>query len=386
MTDHSRPLRQPARTLLGHLIRERRMTNEEFVAYVERFAREHGETGTLTLRHLYRLLSGRRGDGRPLGHVQPATARLLERIFERTIDDLVAPLARPGHWIANGDAKSSPLNGRVDRSIVANLYVQLDAIRQVDRQLGALFTHDEVVIKVDQVTRLQSASLLPGVRAGLTRLLCELCTLAGWQALDLGDTAQAWHLYERGRSAGQEAGDAAFTAHTAAEQAFVMIDMGNAVDAARLLESVRAESRGKVPELLSAWLAAAHGEALAASGRYTASMQAFDFAEQGSAAAGDPDGPYVVLDATHAARWRGHALARLGDPGAVPVLTGALDRLNPSFTRAETGLRVDLACALVAAGELDEARRQAVTAARLADTIGSTRQHRRIRQLSSVIT
>ncbi|MCP2234916.1 NUDIX hydrolase [Prauserella halophila] len=58
--------------------------------YAETFAREHGEPGTLSVRHLQRLVSGSRPDGRPLGSVRPATARLLERIFGLSVAELLA--------------------------------------------------------------------------------------------------------------------------------------------------------------------------------------------------------------------------------------------------------------------------------------------------------
>ena len=54
-----------ARTLLELLIRQRRMTQAEFAEYAEKFAREHHEPGTLSVRHLQRLVSGRRKDVQP---------------------------------------------------------------------------------------------------------------------------------------------------------------------------------------------------------------------------------------------------------------------------------------------------------------------------------
>ncbi|XVV00792.1 hypothetical protein ACQPW3_25610 [Actinosynnema sp. CA-248983] len=67
------------------------MTLEEFAEYAERFAREHGEAGTLGLRHLQRLAAGRKSSGEPLGPVRQVTARLLESIFEVGIEELLAP-------------------------------------------------------------------------------------------------------------------------------------------------------------------------------------------------------------------------------------------------------------------------------------------------------
>jgi hypothetical protein len=82
----------PARTLLEQRIAEMHMTLEEFPEYAERLGREHKEPGTLSVRHLQRLVAGQRGDGRPLGPVRPATARLLELACPGdSITDLLAP-------------------------------------------------------------------------------------------------------------------------------------------------------------------------------------------------------------------------------------------------------------------------------------------------------
>ncbi|MGH3806009.1 MAG: hypothetical protein ACRDRU_05095 [Pseudonocardiaceae bacterium] len=67
---------RPLRTLLEHRIRQRCMTHEEFAQHAEAFARDNHEPGTLSLRHLQRLVSGQ-----ALGPPRPATVRLLERIF-----------------------------------------------------------------------------------------------------------------------------------------------------------------------------------------------------------------------------------------------------------------------------------------------------------------
>lgn len=75
------------RTLLEQRIRDRRMTFEEFIAFAEVFARENNEGGTISLRHLQRLVSGKS----PAARLRPATARLLERIFNDDIRTLLAP-------------------------------------------------------------------------------------------------------------------------------------------------------------------------------------------------------------------------------------------------------------------------------------------------------
>ncbi|KAA9162596.1 transcriptional regulator [Amycolatopsis acidicola] len=81
----------PARTVLEREIRGRRLTLGEFVDFADRFAREHGESGTVSLRHLNRLVAGRGPGGGPVGLPRPGTARLLERIFGIGIQELLEP-------------------------------------------------------------------------------------------------------------------------------------------------------------------------------------------------------------------------------------------------------------------------------------------------------
>jgi 8-oxo-dGTP pyrophosphatase MutT (NUDIX family) len=84
------------RTVLEQKIRERRQTFEEFAEYAETYAREHAEPGTLSVRHLQRLVAGRQPDGTPLPPPRPATVRLLERIFGLSIDELLESPTRRG--------------------------------------------------------------------------------------------------------------------------------------------------------------------------------------------------------------------------------------------------------------------------------------------------
>jgi hypothetical protein len=159
---------------------------------------------------------------------------------------------------------------------------------------------------------------------------------------------------------------------------FVLIDAGASRDAVDLLRSARHRADATAPRTLRAWLAAAHGEALAAFGNRSASLYAFDQAAELLPDNPSDERPYVALNAVHLARWRGHALARFGDSDAISVLTDALNRLDPSFVRAKTSLYVDLVKAFSATGHQREARDHASQAARLVKQIGSTRQYRRM--------
>ncbi|MEV6624958.1 hypothetical protein AB0M83_21240 [Amycolatopsis sp. NPDC051106] len=376
------------RTVLEQKIRERRQTLAEFARAAEEFARSFGEPGTLSERHLKRLAAGRQPDGTPVGRPRPATARLLERMLGLTIDEL---LARPDAALAveSGEHElRQRLSAacRVNAEVLAVLHSQLAAVRRLDRQLGAATAHDEVTTKIDQVTRLKSHSLTPGVRSQLSALLSELGTLAGWQALDMGSVAESWQFYERARATASESDDVAFEVHCAAEQAFVLIEVNQTASAVDLLDTVERRAQRTTGRLLRSWLAAAHGEALAADGQRSASLRAFDRAAGLLPSDTSPaDGPYVVLDPVHLARWRGHALARIGEPEAVEVLSTALGCLDSTFTRAETALRVDLATAYAAIGAREQGRTHAAKAGALAIEIGSVRQQRRVDQLRAAL-
>ncbi|MGH7686870.1 MAG: hypothetical protein ACREN2_08650 [Candidatus Dormibacteria bacterium] len=363
------------------------MTYDEFVQHAEAFARDNHEPGTLSLRHLQRLVSGRAH-----GALRPATARLLERLLGEPIATLLAPpntVADDGENPADELRRLLDAARRVDRSTITVLHQQLDAIRRLDRQLGAVVVRDELNVKIRQVQQLATHSLAPGTREPLAGLLSEMHTLAGWQALDLGDVPNSWQHYEHARATAAQSESISHESHAAAEQAFVLIDAGATGDAVDLLDGARRRADTAAPRVLQAWLAAAHGEALAAHGDRTASLRAFDQAAEllPGEPAGEPadERPYVALDPVHLARWRGHALARFGHPDAIAVLTDALDRLDPSFVRAETALRVDLATALAATGDRDEARTHADHAARLAAHLGSVRQRRRITTLLAAV-
>jgi hypothetical protein len=375
------------RTVLEQRIRERQQTLEEFVEYAERFAREHGESGTLSLRHLQRLVSGRGPGGKPLGPVRAATARLLERIFDMNIGELLtepsqpAPAEDPGAELRQRIHTSN----RIDDGVFDLLQDQLTALRRLDRQLGAVVAHEEVRAKTSQVQHLFDHSLTGGVRQRLAVLLSELRALAGWQALDLGKATDAWHHYEQAKAAARESGNIPHEAHAEAEQAFVLLDIKETAKAVDLLTAIRERASTKCPSRLRSWLAAAHGEALAANDQRDSSLRSFDTAAEALPAnVPDEAGPYIALNGVHLARWRGHALARFAGADAVETLTNALARLDPTFKRAETSLRVDLALAFQATGEPGAARDQLDQAQCLSNNIGSARQHRRIEHLRAI--
>ncbi|MGH3694269.1 MAG: tetratricopeptide repeat protein [Pseudonocardiaceae bacterium] len=317
------------------------------------------------------------------GKEQPSEIyrQLFREIYGRTNTELGFP-DEPDE-----DPEATELRSRlamartIDAEIVEVFRRQVDHTRRVDRRFGALTQLEQLRTQIDQVHQLLTYRAGPH-RPALAGILVEASTLAGWQALDRAAFGQAWMHYERAKAAAREAESAALLAHATAEQAFVLIDLGETTAALDQLTHARTIANRTATPLLRAWLAAAHGETLAAAGHADDARRAFDTAS-GLLPADpvDPALPFLFLGDSHLDRWRGNALARIGAPDAIDQLTNALARLPADFVRARSGLLVDLAYAHAAAGDRDAALAYGQQARRLAAQIRSDRQQQRLSRL-----
>jgi transcriptional regulator with XRE-family HTH domain len=272
----------------------------------------------------------------------------------------------------------------VDRRAIALLAAQANDIREVDRSLGARAAGAQMRGHLEALDQLRSFTMSADQREPLADLYAAAAALAGWQNLDLGNLKASWHHHEVAKSAAREGSSPAVLAHSTAQQAYVLVELGEQTSAIELAERSIAIAGTGVSPLLLSWLWAVQGELYAESGDTVAYHRAFEAAGRLLPAdTHDPELPYVFLDDVHLARWRGSALARLGDVAATDELRYALDGLDASFTRARSGLHVDLAHALVAARRYNEARVELREAETLAARVASARQHRRIRRIES---
>ena len=304
--------------------------------------------------------------------------RLFRDVYGRTNEELGFPPEQE-------DDEAAELRSRlavartVDADMVELFRRQVDDARHVDRRFGGITLLDQLRGSIKQVEDLLMYGAGRGLREPLAGVLTEASTLAGWEALDRNAVGQAWAHYERAKAAAREAGALALLAHATAEQAFVLIDLGETAQAVEQFADARTLAEHTAPPLLRAWLAAAHGEGLAAAGQRAEALRAFDAA--GALLPSDPVDPalpFLFLGGAHLDRWRGHALARLGEPDAIDQLSEALPRLPAAFIRARTGMLVDLAFAYAAAGDRDAALEYSRQARRLGSQIKSDRQLRRL--------
>jgi len=380
---------RPARTVLHELLRQRRQTAEEFSFDAMDVAREHGLKATLSPRHVQRLAAGRHSDGRPLGPLRPTTQRLLELMLNRPIDELLGPAINDNPSRSDDSVESDELKAALaasqsmDNGLIRLFQQQLDTTRQIDRQLGAAEVIGQLREQISHMTARLAYSLTPNVRQALAAVLVDACTLAGWQSMDQGKYVQAWNYYEQAKVTARESTSTALQAYATAAQAVMLVDVDEHTTAERLINSALDCMDGHTPDILKSWVAGAAGEIHAANGNRDECNRAFDSASHAIRhGAHDPELPFVVLNPTHLARWRGGSLARLGDHQAVELLESALTTLEPSFSRAESAIRLDLAEMLVTDGNGASARAHLDRALQLAAQTESVRLKRRGNRIS----
>ena len=276
--------------------------------------------------------------------------------------------------------------GNIDTAVVQVLQEETNAVRLLDRRLGAPAVSAKLEAHIGHLTVSLHHSLMPDRRQQLAAVLADAAALAGWQAIDMGRLDAAWNHFETATAAAREAHDNCLLAFAAGEQAYVLLDLGQPGEALDKVRAVYEQTHVAIPHQMRGWLRAAEGEMAAAGRKHVDCHRALDLAS--AELAHGPSGedlPYLALNDTHLARWRGNCLVHFGDPSTITDLTAALAGMDGTFTRAEAGLRCDLAAALDVTGEREEARRHLARAAELAQLTGSARQRRRIAELAKHI-
>ncbi|QKV97630.1 XRE family transcriptional regulator [Streptomyces sp. NA02950] len=317
-------------------------------------------------------------------------AKILRPLLGITDDELygAAPGA-PGAPVEVGgyDELVSRIDAarNVSLTMVKTFMDQTELLRTMDRQMGAASLVDQMTGHLGTLEDALTFAVLPETRRPVARALAGAATLAAWQALDVGAVERAWRHYELGKHAAKEADEPMYLAHATAEQAYVLCDAGRPAIAVELIRDAQRLGGGMMSPRLTAWLYAAEAEICARAGMPDDCRRALDSAVRclpPGDEARDPDMLSIFLNHGHLSRWRGNALAMIGDDDAVSSLYGALDAVDPTFIRASAGLRCDLAQAHLARGEYDQAHDHLRQARLLANRTGSVRHRRRIEQLT----
>ncbi|MBG0855192.1 XRE family transcriptional regulator [Streptomyces spinoverrucosus] len=316
-------------------------------------------------------------------------AKILRALLGITDDELSGqPQSVPALVAADGyDELMSRIDAarNVSMTMVKTFMDQTELLRTMDRQMGAASLVDQMTAHLGTLEDALTFAVLPDTRRPVARALAGAATLAAWQALDVGAVERAWRHYELGKRAAQEAEEPMYLAHATAEQAYVLCDAGRADMAVQLVRDAQRLGGKAMSPRLTAWLYAAEAEICARAGLHDECRRALEHAVRHlptGEEARDPDMLSIFLNEGHLARWRGNALALIGDDDAVGSLYTALETADPTFIRASAGLRCDLAEAHLARGEYDQAHEHLRQARLVASRTGSVRHRRRIEQLT----
>ncbi|MGW3100176.1 XRE family transcriptional regulator [Streptomyces sp. NPDC001102] len=363
----------------------REWSQERLVHEIEQYARRHVLTvaSKASLKvYVSEWENGRRS-------ISDHYAKILRALLGATDDEL------QGKSMASAEAIEADgydeLVTRIDaaRSVsltmVDTFMQQTELLRTVDRQMGAASLIDQMMGHLSTLEDALTFAVLPDTRRPVARALAGAATLAAWQALDVGAVERAWRHYELGKRAAKEADEPMYLAHAMAEQAYVLCDAGRPAVAVELVHDAQRVGGKTMSPRLQAWLYAAEAEICAKAGMPEECRRALDKAVSSlppGDEARDPDMLSIFLNQGHLTRWRGNALALLGDDDAVDSLYVALDSADPTFVRATAGLRCDLAQAHLARGEYDQAHEHLRQARLVASRTGSVRHRRRIEQLT----
>jgi transcriptional regulator with XRE-family HTH domain len=208
----------------------------------------------------------------------------------------------------------------IDTSVVQILQEETNTIRLLDRRLGAPAVTAKLEAHITHLSASLRHSLRPNQRQQLAAVLADAAALAGWQAIAMGRLPAAWNHFETATAAAREAADNCLLAFAAGEQAYVLLDLGQLTEGLAKVRAVYDQTHAAIPHQMRGWLRAAEGEMAAAARQHGDCHRALDLAstELGYGPSGE-DLPYLALDSTHLARWRGNCLVHFGDPPPSPT-------------------------------------------------------------------
>ncbi|MFF1627559.1 XRE family transcriptional regulator [Streptomyces sp. NPDC058272] len=362
----------------------REWSQERLVREIERHAHQHRLTvaSTASLRvYVSEWENGRRSISARYAKILRALLGITDDELHGRAEALAVPIAADGYdeLISRIDAARN-----VSLTMVTTFMDQTELFRTMDRQMGAASLVDPMTGHLAKLEDALTFAVLPETRRPVALALAGAATLAAWQALDVGAVERAWRHYELGKRAAQEADEPMYLAHATAEQAYVLCEAGRAPVAVQLIRDAQRVGGKAMSPRLTAWLYAAEAEICARAGMPDDCRRALENAMRylpPGEEARDADMLSIFLNEGHLDRWRGNALALIGDYEAVSSLYGALDSADPTFIRASAGLRCDLAQAHMARGEYDQAHEHLRQARLLANRTGSVRHRRRIEHL-----
>lgn len=384
----------PTRTLLEVKIHERNLTLEEFVDFAESFARDNHEQGTLSVRHLQRLLAPT-SDGRPR-EPRPATRRLLESIFGVPTSELLAPLTSPqqneqvkcsdrqqcatsepskvtGEENESNQISSGVTGGlaalELGRKAVAS-DVGHETLAQLEATVDDLASRYPVVPPADLLEELVQYLEYVTVLMAKRKRLSEhrrLLVVSGWFSLlaatvhvDLGHEMAASGYLRTASSLALDAEHDELRAWCYETEAWRVLTDGHYARALDLSQA--AQSLAPVGSSIEIQSISQEGRALARLGRAAEMRDALKRVHDRVSPMTRPDRSehHYKYDPDKSVAYTATTLAWAGDPAAEGYAREVIARLNPAedfgrWPRRVASANLDLALALLVSARFDEA-------------------------------
>lgn len=209
-----------------------------------------------------------------------------------------------------------------------------------------------------------------GVRQSLGSTVAETAGFAAWLCGDLGDRPRMLRLYRLAEDAVAESGDRELGGYIRGFHAQALTGRGEHRQSVREAGAAVEEAGRSAAPAVRGWLGVVHATALAAGGQPAPARAALSEAERQldrDSGAGRPEWMYE-FDRPRFDAYAGACYLRMDRPGeAEPALRQALTGLTPGG-RSRAAVELDLAHALAAAGEIEEA---AELAGRAAEEFGA---------------
>ncbi|MFC5053556.1 hypothetical protein [Saccharothrix xinjiangensis] len=183
----------------------------------------------------------------------PGYQRLFREFYGRTNEELGFP-PEPQNESAEELRDRLIVARSIDSATLDLFQSQVNNLRSSDQHFGAIVVLDQLNNLVRQMESVRTFSVSQQHRERLAATLTDARTLAGWTALDRGSQLQAWQYHEDARVSAREADSPFLLAHATAQQAVILLDIGEPAAAVELLKYARDVAENRAPPLLRTWL------------------------------------------------------------------------------------------------------------------------------------
>ena len=263
---------------------------------------------------------------------------------------------------------------------------QLAATRRLDHRMGTAASAGTAKAQLTHLERLLIHAVRPAIRRELARLVADSALLVGEHARDGARPAEAWRHFGAAKAAALHAESAVLAGCAMVWQAMILLELGEHLLGAELIEQALDLTDGSAPGPVVAWFEATRGLAWAQDGAAEQARSVYRLAEEqlnlpnAGFELSFPKAPFLTFDLAALARHRGHTELILGDDET------AIAALEQSLSCAEgavrdiAGTHIDLAHAYGALGQAQVAGLHASQAREIVTRISSLRLARHLDQ------